>query len=380
MSGKRGAWISRRGQVDAEVAIDQVIERQPLAGEQVQQLPDAQIEDSPYQARQPFSDASVEELAQAMREVGFQGVLIVRPHGDLVKRRRGLVQLIYGHRRRAAWRLVCAEQSEPCLLPVVVREVSDQQLLTIGAQENLQRQDLDPVEEAQIVAWHEQVFFEQNQAQLGALLGKSSDWVSVRSRIHRLPDGLKERLHQRPRAITQMLELGSCYAQQPDAALALADQVVRQSLTLDAVRRLIRGYARPEMREETRASSEDRRGAATKVQKITNDLGTNNEQHLNPQFAAIFSDTPDTSDPPPGAGHPSVVPVAEGVFPPDVQLPVLTDDVRLRQATETLTHLASHADELPVNKTSRQLLDQLETALFILRRAFSESTSGENSE
>jgi len=201
MSSKRGAWISRRGQADAEIAIDQVIGRQPQAGEQVQHLPDVQIEVSPYQARQPFSDASVEELAQAMREVGFQGVLIVRPHGDLVKRRRGLVQLIYGHRRRAAWRIVCAEQSEPCLLPVVVREVSDQQLLTIGAQENLQRQDLDPVEEAQIVAWHEQVFFEQNQAQLGALLGKSSDWVSVRSRIHRLPDGLKERLRQRPRAI-----------------------------------------------------------------------------------------------------------------------------------------------------------------------------------
>jgi hypothetical protein len=58
MSSKRGAWIGRRGQGDAEIAIDQVIERQPQAGEQVQQLPDEQIEDSPYQARQPFNDMS----------------------------------------------------------------------------------------------------------------------------------------------------------------------------------------------------------------------------------------------------------------------------------------------------------------------------------
>ena len=104
MSKQRNAWISRRGQADAEAAIDQVIDRQPQAGEQVQQLRDDQIEDSPYQTRRPFSAESVEDLAQGMREAGFQGVLIVRPHNDPVKRRRGLVQLVFGHLRRAAWR------------------------------------------------------------------------------------------------------------------------------------------------------------------------------------------------------------------------------------------------------------------------------------
>ena len=162
-----------------------------------------------------------------------------------------MLQLLYGHRRRAAWRLICAERGQPCLLPVVVRDISDAQMLTIGAQENLQRQDLDPVEEAQIVAWHEQVFFDKNQTKLGAMLGKSSDWVSVRSRIHRLPDVLKERLRQRPRAIAQMLELGSLSTHQPEVALMLADRVVQENLTLDAIRGLVRGYARPEARDAT---------------------------------------------------------------------------------------------------------------------------------
>src|SRR5206468_6133551 len=139
-----------------------------------------------------------------------------------LKRRHGLFQLVYGHRRRAAWRQICAEHSEPCLLPVVVREVSDERLLIIGAQENLQRQDLDPVEEAQIIAWHERTFFDKNQAEIGAMLGKSSDWVSVRSRIHKLPEALKHRLRVRPRIMGQMLELATFYQQQPIEALEVA--------------------------------------------------------------------------------------------------------------------------------------------------------------
>jgi ParB family transcriptional regulator, chromosome partitioning protein len=245
MSGKRSTWIARRGQADADLAIDQVIDQRPQPGEQIQMLADAQIADSPYQARRPFDEQSVEELAQGMREAGFQGVLVVRPHSDPPMRRRGAVQLVYGHRRRVAWRRVCAERGEPCLLPVVIREIGDQQLLTIGAQENLQRQDLDPVEEAQLVAWHQQMYFEKNQAEIGALLGKSEDWVKTRSRIQKLPDVLKDRLRQRPRAISQILEVAALYAGQPEAALTLADQVVQQQLTLDAVRAAVRDYARP---------------------------------------------------------------------------------------------------------------------------------------
>jgi hypothetical protein len=63
MSSRRGAWMSRRGQSGAELAIDQIIDRQPQRGEHIQQLADDLIEDSPYQARQSFSDDSVEDLA-----------------------------------------------------------------------------------------------------------------------------------------------------------------------------------------------------------------------------------------------------------------------------------------------------------------------------
>jgi ParB family transcriptional regulator, chromosome partitioning protein len=270
MSGKRSPWIARRGQADAEAAIDQVIDQQPQPDESVQLLPDEQIADSPYQARRPFDEQSVEELVQGMREAGFQGVLIVRPHSDPEQRRRGVMQLVYGHRRRVAWRRVCAERGEPCRLPVVVRAIDDAQMLTIGAQENLQRQDLDPVEEAQIVALHQQLYFDKNQAAIGALLGKSEDWVKTRSRIHKLPDALKQHLRQRPRAISQILELGPLYARQPADALALADRVVQEQLTLDAVREAVRSYVRPTPpAAPARDEKNNQRGTALLVPSVT---------------------------------------------------------------------------------------------------------------
>jgi ParB-like chromosome segregation protein Spo0J len=92
-----------------------------------------------------------------MCTTGFQGVRVARPHADSTKRHSGFVQLVYDHLRRVAWQRICSERDEQCTLPVIVREISDEEMLTIGAQENLQRQDLDPVEEAQIIAWHERV-------------------------------------------------------------------------------------------------------------------------------------------------------------------------------------------------------------------------------
>jgi ParB family chromosome partitioning protein len=380
MSKQRSGWISRRGQVDAEAAIDQVIDRQPQAGEQVQQLLDDQIEDSPYQARRPFSADSVEDLAQGMREAGFQGVLIVRPHNDPFKRRRGLVQLVYGHRRRAAWRLISAERSEPCMLPVVVREVSDERMLTIGAQENLQRKDLDPIEEAQIVAWHEHAFFDKNQAQIGALLGKSSDWVSVRSRIHKLPDGLKERIRQRPRAISQLLELAPLYAQQQATVLELADRVVHENLTLDAIRALVRGYERPQRRESSRAETIDRRGATMNVQEITNnstELLTppiRDKRHEHRGAATSKQEAPDPQSTPIRSirqGDRSDAAWTEAdISPLDPTTTSLHDDTLLQKAADALTILAARADQLAVDVRNEQALDRAERALNEIRRSF----------
>lgn len=388
MSNRRSAWIDRRGQRGADAAIDQVIERQPQAGEHVQQLADELIEDSPYQARQAFSKESIEELAQGMREAGFQGVLIVRPHSDPTKRRRGMVQLVYGHRRHMAWRQVCAERGAACLVPVVVREIDDAQLLTIGAQENLQRQDLDPLEEAQIVVWLERMFFEKNQTEIGAMLGKSSDWVSVRSRVYKLPDVLKERLRQRPRAIGQMLELGLFYAQQPAMAVLLANRVVNENLTVTAVRKLIRDAMQPAPAVEIdREGTHNYRANATFVQDITNDphpahhaASITDESRTSLGADNQFSERTAETHPGKRTWHAN----QSGQLNKQRSLDATSTDAAtaftndltlLKEVADALTLLASHADELPLDAMSEQALDQIATALEELRRSFARHTS-----
>jgi ParB family transcriptional regulator, chromosome partitioning protein len=378
MSGKRGQWITRRGQAGVEAAIDQVIDHQPQPGEQVQHVPDASVEDSPYQARQPFNDDSIGELAQAMREVGFQGVLIVRPQSDTVKRRHGRYQLVYGHRRRAAWRRVCTERGEPCLLPVVVRAVSDEQMLTIGAQENLQRQDLDPLEEAQLVAWHQQLFSNKNQAEIGAMLGKSSDWVSVRARIHKLPDTLKERLRQRPQAIGQLLELGMLYAQQPETALALADRVIHENMTVVALRRLIRDAKESVRRSSDREEQHNRRANARSVQDITSELSLSpaaTPRDQTPQTLDAQSAPPRRTEPP-SSGAMSRNDSSESRSGRLLHGPIASDETEegvrnlllLQEAAAVLASLVSGPDRLPTSAATAHALDQVEQALTVLRR------------
>jgi ParB family transcriptional regulator, chromosome partitioning protein len=377
MSSKRGAWISRRGQADVEAAIDQVIDRQPQPGELVQQMVDALIEDSPYQARQTFNTDSVADLTQGMQEVGFQGVLIVRPHGDTAKRRRGIYQLVYGHRRRVAWRRVCAERDQPCLLPVVIREVSDAQLLTVGAQENLQRRDLDPVEEAQIVAWHERMFFDKNQAEIGAMLGKSSDWVSVRSRIHKLPEVLKERLRQRPRAIKQMLELAALHSNQPIVALAVADRVVDENLTVEAVRAIIREQHEHPRPTSIREGEHNRRAGATSVQDIT--IGPTNPiapSDNNPSTGAGDQRLPTRTNGSPvldaaddtASRNSQASQLLEEATEPRVDATGARDLLLLQEAASALALLASRPDALPRDAATGHALDQAQQALNVLQR------------
>jgi ParB-like chromosome segregation protein Spo0J len=257
-----------------------------------------------------------------------------------------------------AWRNICVERSEPCRLAAVVREISDAQLLTIGAQENLQRQDLDPVEEAQIIAWHERMFFDKNQAEIGALLGKSADWVSVRSRIHKLPDILKERLRQRPRAIKQMLELGVLYNQQPQEAVELAHRVVNEHLTVEALRTIIANQVAGEptaIREERR----NRRAGATSVRNNTiNRLASTErlikEQLIEPPDADVMAQMHTQRD-------------DSSKEQSSSEAPNLPD---MYKVAEALRALAAHADELSADASMLEYLAMAEQALQTIQRAF----------
>jgi ParB family transcriptional regulator, chromosome partitioning protein len=108
----------------------------PAAQEKLRDIPVAQITPNPFQPRQIFDSASLEELKASIAEYGVLVPIIVRKRGDKF-------ELIAGERR---WRACAALQRTT--IPAIVRESDDRDSLEVAIIENLQRENLNPLEEA----------------------------------------------------------------------------------------------------------------------------------------------------------------------------------------------------------------------------------------
>ncbi len=137
-----------------------------------------QIRPNPHQPRIRFAEEELVELAESIRSQGIIQPLLVR------RDERGF-ELVAGERRlRAA---VMAGLTE---VPVVVREVSDAQMLEISIVENIQRENLNPLEEAE--AYHRlMTAFDLTQDQVAARVGKSRSAVANFLRLRQLPEDIK---------------------------------------------------------------------------------------------------------------------------------------------------------------------------------------------
>jgi ParB family transcriptional regulator, chromosome partitioning protein len=138
------------------------------------------LEANPRNPRRNFDDGDLSDLAQSIREHGIVQPVVVRPHGE-----GGRFEIIAGERRwRAAQRAGLAD------IPVIVRDVNDRVALELAIVENVQRADLNPVEEA---LGYQQLIDDHNytQADLGQIIGKSRSHVANTLRLLRLPDDIR---------------------------------------------------------------------------------------------------------------------------------------------------------------------------------------------
>ena len=141
----------------------------------VQEIPISSITPNPFQPRQHFDDVSLDELANSIRTHGFFGHLVVRKHG------RGY-QLAYGDRRRRASQRAGLET-----LPVRIMALDDKAMLEIALTENVQREDLHPVEEATAyVRMQEELGYSVRE--IAERIGKSKSYVGTMLSIMRYPD------------------------------------------------------------------------------------------------------------------------------------------------------------------------------------------------
>lgn len=141
------------------------------------------LEPNPFQPRQVFADAKLEELSQSIRTHGFVQPLIVRKHGDRY-------QIVAGERRwRAAQRLGLLR------VPALVREVSNEKLLEVSLIENIQRENLNPIEEAR--AYHRLAHeFGLTQEEVAQRTGKERSTVANFLRLLKLPKDIQQMIQE----------------------------------------------------------------------------------------------------------------------------------------------------------------------------------------
>jgi ParB family chromosome partitioning protein len=139
------------------------------------------LEPNPRNPRRNFDDGELSDLAQSVREHGIVQPVIARPIGD-----SGRFEIIAGERR---WR--ASQRAGLTEIPVIVRDVNDRVALELAIVENVQRADLNPVEEA---LGYQQLIDDHNytQADLGQIIGKSRSHVANTLRLLKLPDAIRD--------------------------------------------------------------------------------------------------------------------------------------------------------------------------------------------
>jgi ParB family chromosome partitioning protein len=177
-------------------------------------LPIAQIQPNRQQPRTEFDDSQLEELAASIRIQGMIQPLIVTPTG------KGTYTIVAGERR---WR--AAQRAGLTVVPVVVRQVrDDRELLELALVENLQRADLNPMEEAEAYRTLQENF-QLSQEEIAARVGKARPAVTNTLRLLKLPAEIQD-----------FLRSGRLTAGQVRPLLAISDPERQQELALRALR------------------------------------------------------------------------------------------------------------------------------------------------
>lgn len=199
-------------------------------------LPLSSVQPNPEQPRKHFAEEKLAELAASIKTRGLLQPIVVR-------RIPGGYELLAGERRYRAATLAGVDR-----LPALIREGDDP--LEIALIENVQREDLAPLEEAEALA----LLIERHgysHREVAELLGKSRPYVSNTLALNRLPEPVKADLHRDGKAVSRELLMGIARQEDPGAALALWKRLQLDVMSVRQFREEKTGVptARPAARE-----------------------------------------------------------------------------------------------------------------------------------
>lgn len=178
-----GSLIPNKKDADNEWVSTNTLNDGQLSSNKVYSVNLNKIKANPWQPRTHFDREKLEELAESIKQHGILQPLVVTQDGDGY-------QLIAGERRLKAAKMLEMER-----VPIIVKDVSDRDKLELSIIENLQRDDLDPLE---IANSYKRLMdeFSLNQEQIAEQLGKSTSTVANTLRLLKLPKEIKEALQE----------------------------------------------------------------------------------------------------------------------------------------------------------------------------------------
>jgi ParB family transcriptional regulator, chromosome partitioning protein len=221
----------------------------------VRMIPLDRIEPNPDQPRMHFDEDALAELAASIREHGVLQPVLVRPAPG----KHHHYQLVAGERRWRASR--AAGQAE---IPALIEQLDDDTALEIGLIENLQREDLSPLEEALM---YERMVSDHGYSvrKLAQKIGKDKGYVENRLRLADAPTEIKQLVSLRKDTISHAYEL--LKIEDPKRRRKLAEQVARGELSLVGLRERIEGKPR-------RPAATERSAAGNAADDNAVDVGT----------------------------------------------------------------------------------------------------------
>ena len=204
------------------------------------EIPVERIERNPFQTRTRFDESQLEELAASIAATGVVQPILVRPlPGDRF-------QLIAGERR---W--LASQRAGKTTIPAMIRPVSDEQAMEMTIVENLQRSDLNPMEQARAFERLSRDF-KMTQEQMAQRTGKNRASVANFLRMLRLPEEIQAKVE------AGELSFGHARAllalENPEAILKAAQKVAALAMSVRQTETLVHGTLHPELKNKDKAA------------------------------------------------------------------------------------------------------------------------------
>jgi ParB family chromosome partitioning protein len=215
-----------------EALLGSVSREQAQASDSLRELPVDNIVPNPFQPRTDINETELAELASSIEASGLLQPVVVRP-------RNGKYELIAGERR---WRAV--QRLGWTNIPAVIKEADDQALLTLALIENLQRDNLSPIDEAAgYLRLSEE--FQLAHAEIARLVGRDRSTVANLLRLLRLPESIKGLL--RERRLSEGHARALLAVSDEEAMVRLADQAVTQDWSVRELETRAKEASPPQM-------------------------------------------------------------------------------------------------------------------------------------